>query len=151
MGLTSFMEIVNFAIAREKEAVQFYVELQKIAKFSAQKAVLKEFELMEHGHVNLLMNVKKKQSASGLKPAVPPNLKLNEYLVESLPIPEMTYQDILIVAIKREEHSAALYTKLSESAEDSEIKEVFKKLLGEELKHKNHFETLYDQDIQRDN
>jgi rubrerythrin len=151
MGMTSFNDIIDFAISREKEAVKFYVDLQNLAKFAAQKNVLKEFELMEHGHVNLLNGVKKRNSAEGLKPAVAADLKLNEYLVESLPVPEMTYQDILIVAIKREERSAALYTKLNETARDSELKAVFEKLLGEELKHKNHFESLYEQDIQSDN
>ncbi len=59
MNLTSFEEIIDFAIKREKEAVKFYVDLQKISEFAVRKTLLKEFELMEHGHLNLLASEKK--------------------------------------------------------------------------------------------
>ena len=44
MKLTTFDEAIDFAIKREEEAVAFYIELQDLAKFSAQKKVLKEFQ-----------------------------------------------------------------------------------------------------------
>ena len=151
MNLTSFEDVIDFAIKREKEAVKFYVDLQKISRFSAQKSLLKEFELMEHGHVNLLNSVKKRNSAEKLKVDIPADIKLNEYLVESLPVPEMSYQDILIIAIKREEKSAKLYSGLLAGTSDSSLRNIFEKLVSEEKKHKHHFEVIYEKDIQADN
>ena len=151
MKLASFEEVIDFAIKREKEAVKFYVDLQKISKFAAQKTLLKEFELMEHGHVNLLNSVKKRNSAENLKVDIPADMKQSEYLVKALPVSEMSYQDILIIAIKREEKSAKFYSELLAGASDSSLKDIFKQLVSEEKKHKQHFETIYDKDIRPDN
>ena len=147
----TFDEVIDFAIEREKEAVQFYKELQRITVFSVQKSVLREFEMMEHGHVTLLQNVKKRKSIAGLNPAAPPDTRLNEYLVPTIPVPEMTYQDILITAIKREQKSVELYSRLLEESTDPELKKIFKLLNTEEQKHRHHFEKLYEEDIQEDN
>ena len=151
MSKNSFEEVIDFAISREKEAVQFYQSLQNIAKFNAQKVLLQEFENMEKGHVTLLENVLKRGGIEGLNPKAPVDLHLNEYLVPSKPAEEMTYQDILITAIKREEKSANLYSRMLDDAEDEQIRKVFSQLVTEESKHKNHFEQLYEQDIQTDN
>ena len=56
----NFNEIIDYAISKEKEAVKFYQELQNKAKFNTQKIVLKEFENMEKGHINILNNIKQK-------------------------------------------------------------------------------------------
>jgi len=64
---------------------------------------------------------------------------------------DMTYQEILIAAMKKEERAAALYTVMRDQSEDSEIRKVFTQLVIEEENHKNHFESLYDRDIQGDN
>lgn len=151
MEVNSFEEVIDFAISREKEAVQFYVDLQKIAKFSVQKEVLKEFELMEHGHVSLLQKVKAEHSIEVLGEAVPGDLKLHDYLVEHLPVPDMNYQDIIIIGIKREEKAAKLYKHLYAESEDKSFKSAFLQLMKEEQKHKSYFEELYNEDIQGDN
>ena len=151
MKLTTFDEVIDFAIKREEEAVAFYTELQDLAKFSTQKEILKEFQLMEQGHIKLLIRVKERKSVKQLNPTVPEDLMLSTYLVEAPASGEMTYQDILITAIKREERSTALYKVLLEESSDSELVKVFQQLVAEESKHKNHFEVLYDQEVLRDN
>ncbi len=78
-------------------------------------------------------------------------MKLNEYLVESLPVPEMSYQDMLIIAIKREEKSAKLYSRLPACTSDQALRGIFKKLVSEEKKHRDYFEAVYGKDIQADN
>ena len=47
MNKDKFNEVIDFAVEREKEAVQFYADLQKQVKFQAQKEMLKELEDME--------------------------------------------------------------------------------------------------------
>jgi rubrerythrin len=63
----------------------------------------------------------------------------------------MSYQDILILAMKREEQSMRLYTDMGEKVEDAQLKSLFRKLAGEEAKHKNKLETEYDENVLREN
>lgn len=151
MGFTTFNDALDFAINREKEAVSFYQDLQAIAKFASQKELLGEFELMEVGHVTLLEGVKKNQEAARLSKPVPSDIHLDDFLVTSAPAADMTYQDILIVAIKREKKAADLYVKLKADTEDPVLLDVFGRLVVEEENHKHYFEKLYDRDIQSAN
>jgi len=125
MGITSFNEALDFAISREKEAVAFYQDLQKMAKFASQKELMRDFEDMEKGHVTLLEGVKKNQETARLSKSIPPDMHLDDFLVSSAPTEDMTYQDILITAIKREKNSAALYSGLKADTDDTALIEVF--------------------------
>lgn len=147
MELTTFNNALDFAINREKEAVAFYQDLQAMAKFASQKELMGEFENMEKGHVTLLEGVKNNQEPARLSKAVPADIHLDEYLVSSAPTAEMTYQDILIIAIKKEKKAADLYTRLNADTEDPALKDVFGRLIVEEENHKHYFEKLYDRDI----
>jgi rubrerythrin len=151
MGFTTFNDALDFAINREKEAVAFYQDLQAMAKFASQKELMGEFEAMEMGHVSLLEGVKTNQEPARLKQPVPADLHLDDFLVTSAPIADMTYQDILIVAIKREKKAADLYTNLQSDTDDPVLLDVFGRLVVEEENHKHFFEKLYDRDIQSAN
>jgi len=146
-----FDEVIDFAIKREQEAVQFYRDLQLMARFSPQKEVLKDFELMEEGHVRLLEGVKERHSAERLAVRIPEDLQLSSYLADTAPTAEMTYQDILIAAMKKEERSVDLYSLLRDRAGDTETRKLFDRLVAEEENHRHHFEAMYDRDIQGDN
>jgi rubrerythrin len=146
MDEAKFDEIINFAVDREKEAVTFYRELQAMAQFEHQKEVFKEFESMERGHIAILEGIRSR-GTGGIVVANVPDLKIADYLVEPKASAEMTYQDILITAMKKEERANALYSDLAADAGDGETKTIFEKLASEEAKHKLHFETLYDDEI----
>ena len=61
----------------------------------------------------------------------------------------MSYQEALILAMKREKTAYKLYMKLSEMAPNDELKKVFKGLAVEEAKHK--FEIEYDDVVYKEN
>jgi rubrerythrin len=148
--MTEFNEVIDFAISREREAVEFYRELQSIARFAAQKETLEEFEEMEHGHIRLLEGVLRREGFSGeRKPAV--NLELDTYLVPAEPAADMTYQDILTAAVKKEKRSMELYSRLAEEAASPDLEEIFQRLFAEESNHKHYFERIYDDEIMSDN
>lgn len=150
MNRKEYEEIIDFAIGREKEAVAFYRELQEIVHFGAQKEALKEFELMETGHIKLLESVRSK----GPKEADPVagfGFDAEEFLVPHEPAAGMSFQDILIHAIKREERSLTLYRHLRDKASDPELVKTFSFLESEEARHRGFFEELYEKDIQSDN
>lgn len=150
MDLKKFNEIIDFAVAREKEAIKFYQDLQNEVKFDAQKDLLKSFEDMEQGHVDILENIRNTKFENIKVPAVD-DLKISNYVVDLEPSPDMSYQDIIVMAMKREEAANKLYTALAEQVGNDEIKKLFQKLASEEAKHKLHFEKIYDKEILTDN
>jgi len=56
----------------------------------------------------------------------------------------MTYTDLLVVGMKKEETSRRLYADLAAVAEKQEFRDIFLKLAQEEAKHKLRFEFEYD-------
>ena len=143
-------EIIDYAIQRENEAVQFYRELQKSAHFTERKKLLSDFEMMEKGHIKILEGIRGRIERLSIDKIVVPeveNLRISDYIVEQDGAEEMTYQDILIAAMKREEKSFSLYTDLAERSLEPEIKKLLLKLASEEAKHKLFFERLYDDEI----
>jgi rubrerythrin len=150
MTIQEFDEILEFAIDREKEAVQFYYDLQQKAQFAGQKVFLKELESMEMGHIIIIENMRLKKPAE-LEIKQVPNLHISEYLVSDVNDLDLTYQNILIKAMKREEMSVKLYTEMSNKFTDSELSRLFARLASEEAGHKLKFEKLYDEWISQGN
>jgi rubrerythrin len=56
----------------------------------------------------------------------------------------MAYNEILMLAMKREEKALQLYNDFLEQAETEDGKKLFKILCQEEAKHKLALETMYD-------
>ena len=150
MSVQDFNEILDFAVQREEEAVLFYRDLQENVKFADQKKMLKELEAMEMGHIVVIENIRKKGSYLEEVKAVP-NLKISEYLVSDVEDLDLSYQNILIKAMKREEASFKLYSEMSVKFGDSEIATLFRKLASDEAKHKLIFERYYDEWISAGN
>lgn len=150
MEQKTFQEIIEFAIDREREAVQFYRELQGIVQFAPRRELLRELEDMEKGHIKVLENIRAGKIPTRPIPTVL-DLHISEYLVPTPPIPQMSYQDIILIAMKREETSRRLYDNLATRCADTQLKELFKRLSAEEAKHKLHFERIYDDEILKDN
>lgn len=150
MKKEDFKAIIEFGIQREREAVMFYEDLQTKVKFSAQKEMLKELEMMERGHITVLSNFLEKGPENIVHKDVE-DLHISEYIVNDEPQGDLTYQDILIVAMKREEASTKLYRDLAERFRGTETEGIFKRLAEEEAGHKLKFEKLYDEDILKNN
>lgn len=150
MEKARFHEIIAFAIDREREAVQFYRDLQQVVQFAPRRELLRELEDMEKGHITALENIKAEKNSFRGQPQVQ-DLQISQYLVPAPPTPQMSYQDILLTAMKREEASNRLYTDLANLAADPDMKKLFQRLAAEEAKHKLHFEKIYDDEILKDN
>ena len=143
-------KIINFAIDQEKKAVSFYQYLQKITKFSEKKNLLKDLENMEMGHIEILKKLKN-EDLKDIEVKEVQNLHIGDYLVPSEPSENMSYQDIIVIAIKKEEKAYNLYKDLASKMDNENAKKLFLKLASEEAKHKNIFEQMYDEEILSDN
>jgi rubrerythrin len=76
-----------------------------------------------------------------------PNLKISDYLVDAELRPDISYADILRIAMKREERSVKLYTDLTEKNIDKNLNNLFAFLIQEESKHKYALEKIYDDEV----
>jgi rubrerythrin len=142
-------EIIEFAINKEIEAIEFYKKLQNIAKLQSSKAFLKELEEMEVSHKNILQNYLDNPSEIGLIEQ-PTNLQISDFMDDVEAESDITFQQILIIAMKREERAMSLYQQLAAQVE-GEARNVFIRLSQEEAKHKLQLETIYDEEILKEN
>ena len=79
------------------------------------------------------------------------DLKISVYLVDVEASDDISYQDALIVAMKRERAAYQLYSDMAEKLPESHLREVILGLAKEEAGHKLFFESEYDDRILRDN
>ncbi len=143
-------DILEFAINREQEAADFYADLAERSRFESLKEVLKQFEQEELGHKKKLQEISTgAQSVPSLTQIE--DLKIADYTVPVQLQDNMSYQDILIVAMKREKAAYRLYNDLADRTTDAEVKKIFLVLAQEEAKHKLRFETEYDTEIMSEN
>ena len=147
--MNSIDEILDYAIAREQEAVDFYTGLAGRGK-DWMRDLLMGFAREEARHKAKLMAVKdgKKLLSSESKIA---DLKIADYVVEIEVADDVNLQDALIIAMKREKAAFRLYTDLAARVDNAELRDLFLGLAQEEAKHKLYFETQYDDQMLRHN
>ena len=143
-------ELLDFAIAGEQEAHDFYMDLAERVERPAMKKLLAGFAREEAGHKRKLESIKKGSRSFPYADDVV-DLKIADYLVEIEAKGDLTYQEALILAMKREKAAFRLYTDLAGLTADKDLKIVFQSLAQEEAKHKLRFELEYDERVLGEN
>jgi rubrerythrin len=146
MDPKQFQEIIQFAIQREVESMDFYNKASKMVKLSGTKDLFLDFVKQEEGHKKKLEEVRAGNIVLGKIEKIP-NLKISDYMVQAELKPDISYGDILRIAMKREERSVKLYTDLTEKNQDEKLRNLFTFLIQEESKHKYYIEKLYDDEV----
>lgn len=146
MDEKKFEEIIKFAIHREIESMDFYDKASNMVKHSGTRDLFLDFVKQEEGHKRKLEEVLAGKIELGKIEKIP-NLKISDYMVETELKPDISYGDILRIAMKREERSVKLYTDLNEKNPDEVLRNVFSFLIQEESKHKYYIEKLYDDEV----
>jgi rubrerythrin len=143
MEKQTFEGIVKFAIEREEDAIKTYGKMVEIAETPGLKELLAELQGEERNHKKLLQGLTEEKVES-LRVEDVIDLKISDYLVEELPSAEMNFQDLLILAAKKEQKAVELYSSLSEKAKEEEIKKLFDFLVMQERSHKLKLEKEYE-------
>ena len=146
MDKKRFQEIIAFGIQREIESIDFYTSASERVKYSGTKELFLDLAQQEGGHKKKLEAVNMGKIILGKIEKIP-NLKISDYLVETELKPDLSYADILRIAMKREERSVKLYTDLKEKNEDETLDKLFTFMIQEETKHKYRLEKIYDDEI----
>ena len=145
MKLDNLDEILRFAIRKEADAVAFY-KMAADRSDPGVKKTFKEMAKMEEGH-------KKKLEGFDLKKIGQMKLKKTKGLgmgemMEDLPFSsDMSYADLLRMAIKNEEKSQRLYLSTEKMVAETKLKKLLLILAQEESTHKEKLEKIYDEEI----
>lgn len=143
-------DILDFAIQNEQSAVDFYTKLADNSRTDDMKAVFLQFAKEEISHKARLIKIKT-EGTFHISIEKVQDLKISDYLVKADVSPNMSYEDALVLAMKREKSAFKLYLALSERAPNIELKELFLALAMEESKHKLRFEIEYDEFVLSEN
>jgi rubrerythrin len=145
MRLDSLDEILRFAIRKEADTAAFY----RMAAERSDPGVKKAFEELvkeEEGHKKKLEEFdRKKIEKMELKEVE--GLGLSE-IMEDVPYSaNMSYADLLRMAIKNEEKSQKLYVSTSKLVTEPILKKLLLVLSREESTHKERLEKIYDSEV----
>ena len=148
---TKLQDVIDYAVEKEQEAADFYYELAGKIKLRALEKELRNIAAMEEGHRDKLLNLDVGQTST-LAPQKVADLKIAEFLVDKEPDEDMSWQEILTIAMKREQAAQNLYKTLAKMFEkDNAVSNMFNHLASEEASHKLYFEKIYDDEILKEN
>ncbi len=137
----SIDEVLDFAIAREDEAHSFYLHFSDKVWRPELVEILRDFATEEVEHRVKLEEFRAGETAIGQEEVC--NLDIADNVGEVEPYPDMDYSELLVTAMKKEQVSYKLYTKLAALAQRKKIRDIFLKLAREEAEHKLRFEFEY--------
>ncbi len=143
-------EILDFAIKAEEEAAEFYADLAGKMSSASLSDIFKGFAREEQGHKAKLLKIKESGSLEPSKKEVI-DLKIGDYLVDVEPDADLTFQNALILAMKKEKAAFKLYSNMANATQDPAVKDILLMLAQEEAKHKLRFELEYDEEFMKDN
>lgn len=145
-----FDEIIRFAIDGEQEAVDAYTTAGEMVTRVNVKEMLLGLARQEQMHKKKLESIDRERVADTAIVNVP-DLRIADFMDDVTITADMGYQDILTVAMKREEKAHNLYTTLASNTDDAELRKVFELLAQEEAGHKLALEKEYDEHVLTEN
>lgn len=139
-----YKNILEFAIKREKDSYEFYIKAKENAKTSGAKTLFDQLAQQELGHKQTLevMHLTKEVLMDLSM------LNINDYTLRESYSNDMQfhmeYQQIVLLAMKKEELSVKLYTDMRKIVKDKQQQIVFDRLIKEEQSHRDLLQREYD-------
>jgi rubrerythrin len=146
ISCSSFDDVVGFAIEKEEAAMKFYQQCADRAKNPGIKEFFLEMVGEERKHRDLLQMLDL-NTLEGIKLDKVEDLKLSDYMVDVSFKDDLTYQEALALAMKKEEKARNFYGAWRQRCVHEKTARLFEILEQEELKHKRHLEEVYDEQI----
>jgi rubrerythrin len=144
--MKTFEDFIDFAIEREEEAIKAYGEIAAIAKTPGLEKLLLNLQEEERNHKKLLQNITEEKIESlDIKEVA--DLKISDYLLGEPPSADMNFQDLLILAAKKEQKAVDLYSDLEKKVSKKDLKKLFQFLVQQEKSHKLKLEEEYEKHV----
>jgi rubrerythrin len=141
--LTPDGEILELAIIKEIEANKFYTALAQRVTDPQMRKFFEELAGEELAHKEKL-ELEIIKTGRAATPTEDLELKADtDFHIPAGPL-EITYKDMLVMAMQKEEASFRLYVDLVGRITDPNSRETLLALAQEEVRHKLRFETEYD-------
>ena len=151
MEFKTLNDILDFAISEEQKAADFYTALAEKMEQQEMKDTFEQYALEEIGHRAKLEAIKNGKDFHFYEEKIA-DLKIADYLVEvDMEKTNITYQEALTIAMKKEKAAFKLYNDLAATASDEASRDLLLMLAQEEAKHKLRFEVEYDNNILTEN
>ena len=150
------IEILKYALKREKETAAFYNECIGKSKSSGTREILKGLAADEDRHAKIVSRLiaEAQKDSSSLSVETAPTESAKKRLEHALKSSAMTdksfsaesasVQEMLKKALEIEKESFDTYAKAAHDAEEDELKAIFKFLSDEENKHYVMIDNLID-------
>jgi len=138
-------EILEFAIAREVEANEFYMDLSRRLESPAMRELVSEFAKEELEHKAKLELEAMKEGIVVIATEKVAEFEIADYMPDVELSDDMSYKDLLILAVKKERRALRLYVDLAAIIENVDSRETLLSLAVEEAKHEARFEIEYDE------
>ena len=150
--LNTFNDLLKVAIEKEEDAVDFYTKAAEIIKNPGTSEMLKDFIGEEQKHVILLKDAQKSETMEKVgSKTLPPSMDLTKYLVSGTINEDSTPQDVMIIAMKREDSAVSFYAEQMTNFEGTDLEGLFQRLCNMEKEHKERLETEYEKVFMPDN
>ncbi len=143
----NFEGIIAFAVAREEEAAAGYTDMMAAAETPGLKELFRELRDEERDHKRLLEGLDPVGAGSLEPPPAIEDLGITDGLRAEPPHPDMSFQDALIFAARKEEQAVRLYSGLAAKAGRAGDRTLFEFLAGREKLHKLKLETEYEKRV----
>jgi len=148
---STFREVLDFAIQREREARSIYLEYAKATSYQGMRSLLVSMAEQEREHEAKLAELASRGGEPGFSGRKAEDLNLDAYMATVSFSPAMNYQDFLLLVIQKENASLRLYEQLAEGASETDVRELFAGLAEEEKRHKAWAQDRYDLEILKQN
>ena len=136
------------AVVLEEEAAAMYTMAAAAMKNAEMRKRLLEMAEQERGHKQKLQdilagNVRWAIRKSKAEPVQ--DLHLSDHLEPGELSPDADYQDVLLMAARREKGAYEFYRTMAGLVDEPLVKSVFEMLANEELRHKYEVEKTYEE------
>ena len=142
--------VLKRAIQAEEDSYNLYMAAATAARSPHSRDLLRDLAQDEAGHKKRIEEMLAGDPAAiveaGRESQIV-DLKIGDFLVAQPLSPDADFQDILIVASKREAASHDFYAAMAGLACNIEQRKLFQYLAEEELGHKNRVEAIYEQTV----
>jgi rubrerythrin len=146
ISCTSTEDVVRFAIEKEEKSMAFYQKCADRARNSGIKKFFEDMVREERKHCDLLKGLDAERLRE-VKLEKVMDLHISDYLMDVPFREDLTYQEALTLAMKKEEKAHAFYASWQNRCLHKKTESLFQLLAQEERKHKQQLEKMYDDEV----